>query len=132
VDALYAVLALVAGADGEIDKGELGRFHQMLEAASQGDEPLRSVIAKALEHTKERAAKAYATADEAVDKVREALRVADARWSPEAAQRYRQGLHRMGQAIADASGGGFLGLRARTSQSEEDALAVLAACLGLD
>jgi hypothetical protein len=38
----------------------------------------------------------------------------------------------MGQAIAQASGGGFLGFKSRTSQTERDALVVLAACLGID
>ena len=37
-----------------------------------------------------------------------------------------------GKAIAEASGGGFLGFGSRTNQAERDALAVLAACLGLE
>jgi hypothetical protein len=132
VDALYAVFALVAGADGDVDEGESKRFAQMLEVAAQGDEPLRSVIAKALEHSEQRQAKAFASAEEAVDKVRAALRIAEQRWSADAVARYREGLYKMGQALGEASGGGFLGLGARTSQEERDALAVLAACLGVD
>jgi tellurite resistance protein len=132
VDALYAVFALVAGADGEVDEPERKRFMEMLGAAAQGPEPLHSVIVKALDHSDDRKAKAFASSEAAVDKVRAALRIADDRWDADAAGRFKHGLYKMGQAIAEASGGGFFGLRTRTSQTERDALAVLAACLGLD
>ncbi|HEX2676987.1 MAG TPA: hypothetical protein VHM19_10115 [Polyangiales bacterium] len=130
--ALYGVLALVAGADGEIDRGEEKRFLDMLSAAAQSEEPLRSVVAAALDHAKEREAQAFASAEAALDKVRAAQTIVETRFDPEAARKWKRGLYAMGQAIAQASGGGFLGFKSRTSQTERDALVVLAACLGID
>ncbi len=132
VDALYAVLALIAAADGEIDEKEHKRFLEMLSAAAQTDEPLRSVIKAALDHAESREAKAYASSQAAIDQVRAALRVVEQRFPPEATRSFRHGLYVMGKAIAEASGGGFLGFGSRTNQAERDALAVLAACLGLE
>lgn len=131
VDALYAVLALVGGADGEIDQGEEQRFTQMLAAAAQGEEPLRSVIATAQKNAPTRVAQAFANQEQALDKVRAALAVADGQLPGDAAESFRQGLYRMGKALAESSGGGFLGLGTRTSKTERDALAVLAACLDI-
>ncbi|HEX7478033.1 MAG TPA: hypothetical protein VF331_09525 [Polyangiales bacterium] len=131
-DAFYAVLTLVAGADGTVDPKEARRFTQMLEAVRGGDEPLLArLAAQALSSNSARLPKQALAAAAAAENVRAAASVADTQLSAEAAQRFKQGLYLMGKQLAEASGGGVLGLRGRTSEEERTALAELAALLGV-
>ena len=131
VEALYAVLVLVAGADGAVDPKEEKRFAELLVAASQTDEPLHSVIERARATMPGPTSSPSLAHEDAIDRVRAGVRVAEDKLKPEAAERFKDGLYCMGKALAEASGGGFLGLGKRLSHEEQDALVVLAACLGL-
>ncbi len=130
--ALYAVLALIAGADGNVDPKEARSFTQMLEAAKGADDKLlAAVAATALAGSAARLKLPLPDAETAGNHVRAAAQLADARLSPEAARRLKQGLYLMGVQLANASGGAVLGLRGRTSEDERRALAALAALLGV-
>jgi hypothetical protein len=131
-EALYGVLVLVGGADGQVDPKEARRFTQMLEAAKGGDEPLLAGVAgAALARAAERLAKLALDTQAAMQLVREAAALADTRLATDAARRFKLGLYVMGTQLAAASGGGLLGLGARTSADEQKALATLASLLGV-
>lgn len=130
VDALHAVLVLVAGADGVVDPREEQRFVQLLAAAAEIGEPLHTVVERARAKMPPAAAAQAVTHEAAVDRIRAGAAVADSRLAVDDAERFKDGLYRMGKALAEASGG-FLGLGKRQSQEEKDALAVLAICLGI-
>ena len=131
-DALYAVLTLIAGADGAIDAVETQRFTQILERVASGDDALLTQIAgAAIAGSAAHAQQPRLDATAASDLVRAAVALADARMSSDAASRFKRGLYLLGTQIAQASGGGMLGLRSRTSDEERRALDALAQLLGI-
>lgn len=131
-DALHAVLALIAGADGVIDPAETLCFTDILQTVAGGDDALLAEVARAvIASSSARAQQQPLETTAASDRVRAAAALADARMSPDAAQRFKQGLYLLGTQLAQASGGGMLGLRSRTSDDERRALATLAQLLGI-
>jgi tellurite resistance protein len=132
VDAFYAVLVLVAAADGEVDPKEEKRFAELLAAAAQTTDPLRTVVETARANVPGPNRFPKLSRADALDRVRAGVKVAEDKFDADSADRFKEGLLKMGRAIAEASGGTLFGLGKRKSQEEEDALVVLAACLGLD
>ena len=132
VDAFYAVLVLVAGADGVVDPKEEKRFAELLASAAQTTDPLRTVVETARANVPGPTKFPKLTRSEALDRVRAGVKVAEAKFDMESTLRLKQGLYGMGAAIAEASGGALFGIGKRKSQEESDALVVLAACLGLE
>jgi hypothetical protein len=130
-DALYAVLTLIAGADGVVDAAETQRFTHILESVAGGDDALMAEVARAVIAGVAARARQPLDANAANDRVRAAVAFADARMPPEVSHRFKHGLYLLGTQLAQASGGGMLGLRNRTSDDERRALKALAELLDI-
>jgi len=132
VGAPFAVLALVAGADGKVDRKEIKRFQQMIEAASSASEPrfaeLMQIAAKTCDAWLVRL---NAGEIDGESRLRDVATLLATRLDPQDAAAFRLGLVSMGERIADASGGGLLGFGKRTADQESAVLNKIRGMLGV-
>lgn len=132
VGAPFAVLALVAGADGQVDRREIKRFQQMIEAASSASEPRFSELMQIAVKTCDAwLVRLNAGEIDGEARLRDVATLLDTRLDARDAEAFRLGLVSMGERIADASGGGFLGLGQRTAEQEAAALSRIRSLLGV-
>ena len=115
-----AVFALVAGADGKIDRKEQRRFEAMLGADhNAGSAVIGEILAAAPKEGPEVLEEAGGDCELVLDRVR---KTAESALSEEDRAKFKQGLWMMGEALAQTSGGGILGIGKRVDQAESVAL----------
>jgi hypothetical protein len=128
--ALLAVVQLIAAADGKIDAKESKRVHELLDATRSSDLPYLPKAAElALSSFDTRMTQGAGA--KPLDSLAQAVSLANRDLHALDAQRFREGLYAFGKALAQASGGGILGVGNRTSAEERAALEQLARVLGV-
>jgi hypothetical protein len=132
VGAPFAVLALVAGADGQVDRKEIKRFEQMIGAASGASEPrFGELMQIAVKTCDAWLVRLNAGEIDGEARLRDVATLLATRLDPPAAEAFRLGLVSMGERIADASGGGLLGFGKRTASQEAAVLSKIRQILGV-
>ncbi len=126
------VFAVVAGADGTIDKKEIRKFQEQLLAAATGHQGLMRELITALLADMEAQTRAVLGGEvEPVEALKRVAAALDGRLPADEAQAVKIELLRMGKGIAEASGG-FFGFGSKISKAEKQALAALVILLNLE
>lgn len=136
----FCVFFLVAGADGKVDQQELEQFaNGLLELSTSpalgGPEaPACLLVGNSSRYFEALQAevKAFVASGgraAALGRIEQGMKILDARLSAAMALGYKRGLYRLGEVIAEASGG-VLGV-GRVSRAEKEALVALGAVLDL-
>ncbi|WP_237054056.1 hypothetical protein [Marilutibacter chinensis] len=130
---VFMVFAAVAASDGKIEKKEAETFVKTLGDAELLRNPLMNRIVTNVIHDIP-GIMASIFSDDAPSPAIELLQarlIVDAKLPADEAGEFKQALLGLGHAIASASGGGLFGFGSRISKDEKQALAAIAACLGV-
>ena len=124
---------LVAGSDGVVDPKELREmFKQMTQAAEAPGllgEVLKSMVGD--KHDPRTDLILIAEEGDTASQLVAAGKLVNQRIPDKAAEAFKVNLLRVGYAVANASGGGFMGLGSKVSEEERNSLAVLASSLSV-
>ena len=121
----------VAGADGKIDTFERSALSDALAESYRFDTVVaREVLGSAGRDASIQAA--YEADDRSVDEgMRQVAEILDRELPDDESRRFKLALLAIAHQVAEASGGGFFGLRDKTSEAEKATFGVLAGLLGL-
>lgn len=136
VRSIFAVFRLVATADGRADAREIESFKQMLKVSAQSDNPLlQRVLQQAAGESEQRTSSPPVPGSgeaDAPETLRSAADLLESKLGEKESLGFKVGLVMMGKRIAEASGGGFLGLGKRTAQEEAEAIAAIKSLLRVE
>jgi hypothetical protein len=127
----FLAFLLVAGADGPVDRKQAAQFTRSLAAAvDRHESPVREVFTEALENFREYLNEIKGEV-QIVGRIRSLADVIDRSLPASPSAAYRMALLLLAREVAEASGGGLLGLGDKVSEREQKAIAALAVLLGL-
>lgn len=124
---------LVAGSDGVIDKKELREMFKQMTLAAAAPGLLGEVLKSTLDddHDPRTDLILLAEEGETASQLVAAGKLVNQRMPDKVAEEFKVNLLRVGYAVANASGGGFLGFGSKVSEEERTSLAVLASSLSV-
>lgn len=124
------IFSLVAGADGSIDKKEIAALAKELQEAVLFKEPLaRDVLLSVATNFADVMSQYQADSRNAVTGLRDVADLLDKKASSQQADNFKKAVLLIGRNVAEASGGGLLGLGKKMSDQETSALALAAVTL---
>ncbi|MBD2255300.1 NACHT and WD repeat domain-containing protein [Nostoc parmelioides] len=127
------VFSAVAHADGKVDDQEFSVLAKNISKASLYKIPLtRDVFASILGDFNNIMGQYGADSRDVSEGLRDVVEILDSKVSLEESENFKQALIFLGVEIANASGGGFLGLGNKMSNEEASALSIIAALLEAD
>ena len=133
---VVAVFVLTAGADGEVDKKEIGAFQKKLVEGLTGvaeGEIMTLAVLKAATNLEERLMSFNQQGAESMaGLIIMARQIVEAAVDEEKATAFSKALYDMAKSVAEASGGGFLGMGSKIGKEEEAVLDGIKLMLGLD
>ncbi|MEM8593344.1 MAG: hypothetical protein AAGF06_00810 [Pseudomonadota bacterium] len=125
----FVVFFLVAGADGEVDKKEIVKFMKIMAGKTSFEHPLLNQIIETVRDDMEEMSMSMQKEGVNYLEELEAVRaIVDRSLTPEQANAFKISLFKLGQQIAEASGGLF-GFGAKIGKEEEMVLRVIAGTL---
>ena len=118
------IFVLTALADGEVDQKETRVFFDFVQnaAANENDQTSFAAACRRLFQEMKQTIAGVKGLDHAAE-LQFAVRQLDLRLSPEAGMVFKKRLYELAEAVAEGSGGGFLGMGAKISDAEKQALA---------
>ena len=124
---------LVAGSDGVIDKKELREMFKQMTLAAKAPGLLGEVLKSMVDddHDPRTDLILLAEEGETASQLVAAGKLVNQRMTDKVAEEFKVNLLRVGYAVANASGGGFLGFGSKVSEEERTSLAVLASSLSV-
>lgn len=130
-DAPYLVFLAVAAADGTIDKKEVKVFQNAMVAGAQTDHPIvHQMFASGMRDPSARLQKLVGSGLDVVENLKKVGALLSERMPEDSANAVKLVLLAVGKAVAEASGG-FLGFGKKMSKDEQNALAAVFVCLGI-
>lgn len=124
---------LVAGSDGIVDSKELREMFKQMTQAAKAPGLLGEVLKSMVDDNHDPRTDLTLLAEEGdtASQLVAAGKLVNQRIPDKAAEEFKVNLLRVGYAVANASGGGFMGLGSKVSEEERNSLAVLASSLSV-
>jgi hypothetical protein len=122
----------VAGADRKIDEKEIQALAKELQEAILFKEPLvRDVLLSVASDFSNVMLRYKKDSRDTIGGLREAASILDRKATPQQARNFKGAMLLIGRNVAEASGGGLLGLGSKMSDEEKTAFVLVAAALGV-